>query len=67
MSRKWKISRKESQPQEVLEKCEHEYKEQQKKTSIMSGMKKGTGELKKIVETKIDGKKFWNMIKRTSR
>ena len=29
----------------------------------MSGKKKGDWEKKKIIETKKDGKKFWNMIK----
>ena len=33
----------------------------------MSGKKKGLWEKRKIEETKKDGKKFWNVIKRTPR
>merc|ERR1711913_123180 len=42
---------------------EKEYKEQQRKTSIMSRRKKGLWERRKIEETKKDGKKFWHVIK----
>ena len=42
LSRRWRISRKQEKPKEVLELYEKEYKEQQKKTSIMSGRKKRT-------------------------
>ena len=48
---------------EILDLYEKEYKEQQRKTSIMSGRKKGLWEKRKIEETKRDGKKFWNVIK----
>ena len=67
LSRRWRIARKEGKPQEILDLYEREYKEQQVKTSIMSGNKKGEWEKKKIIETKKDGKKFWSMIKRTVR
>merc|ERR1711874_593240 len=63
LSRRWRIARKQEKPKEVLELYEKEYKEQQKKTSIMSGRKKGLWERRKIEETKRDGKKFWNVIK----
>merc|ERR1711874_760655 len=41
LSRRWRIARKERKPQETLELYEKEYKEQEIKTSIMSGNKKG--------------------------
>ena len=62
LSRKWRIARKKGEPQEILEVYEREYKEQQINTSRMAGNKKGDWE-KKIIETKTDGKKFWNLIK----
>merc|ERR1711874_444362 len=65
LSRRWRISMKQEKPKEVLELYEKEYKEQQKKTSIMSGRKKGLWERRTIEETKKDGKKFLNVIKRT--
>ena len=63
LSRRWRIARKKGEPQEMLEKYEKEYKQQQIKTSIMSGNKKGEWEKRKIIETKTDGKIFWNLIK----
>merc|ERR1711874_662132 len=66
LSRRWRIARKQRKPKEVLELYEKEYKDQQKKTSIMSGRKKGLWERRKIEETKKDGKKFWNVIKKNS-
>ena len=67
LSRRWRMTRKQRKPPEILKLYEEEYKEQQRKTSIMSGKKKGQWEIRKIEETKRDGKKFWNMIKRTPR
>ena len=63
LSRKWRIARKKQEPQEVLNKCKEEYKSQQIKTSDMAGEKKGEWEKRKIIETRRDGKKFWNLIK----
>ena len=63
LSRRWRIARKKGEPQEVLNNYEKEYKQQQIKTSIMSGNKKGEWEKRKIIETMKDGKKFWNLIK----
>merc|ERR1711874_702680 len=50
LSRRWGIARKQGEPPEVLELYEKEYKEQQKKTLIMSGGKKGIWEKRKIEE-----------------
>jgi len=63
LSRRWRIARKQGRPENVLKLYEKEYKDQQVKTSIMSGEKKGLWEKKKIEETKKDAKKFWNVIK----
>ena len=49
--------------EDIIEGCKRRYLEQQKKTSIMSGNKKGQWEENKIKETWNDGKKFWTMIK----
>ena len=43
LSRRWRIARKQGEPLEVLELYEKEYKEQQKKNSIISGRKKDSG------------------------
>ena len=43
LSRRWKIARKQGEPPEVLELYEKEYKEQKKRTSIMSGRKNDYG------------------------
>ena len=56
-------SKKGRKPQGILNLYEREYKDQQVKTSIMSGNKKGDWEKRKIIETKKDSKKFWSMIK----
>jgi len=63
LSRRWRIARKQGEPPEILKRYEEEYKDQQRKTSIMSGKKKGQWEIRKIEETKRDGKKLWNMIR----
>ena len=63
LSRRWRIARKEGKPQETLEVYEKEYKEQQVKTSIMSGNKKGEWEKKKDNRNKKRWKKFWSLIK----
>ena len=63
LSRRWRIARKKQEPQELLNKCKEEYKSQQIRTSNMAGDKKGEWEKRKIIETKRDGKKFWNLIK----
>ena len=63
LSRRWRIARKKYEPQEILNNYEKEYKFQQIKTSNMAGDKKGEWEKRKIIETKRDGKKFWNLIK----
>ena len=65
LSRRWRIAIKEGKPQKILDLYEREYKDQQVKTSTMTGNKKGEWEKRKIIETKKDGKKFWSMIKRT--
>merc|ERR1711874_497881 len=41
LSRRWRIARKQGRPENVLKLYEKEYKDQQVKTSIMSGEKKG--------------------------
>ena len=61
LSREWRMARKNGEPDEVIEACKRRYEEQQKKTSILSGRKKGEWE-KKIEETWKDGKKFWTII-----
>jgi len=63
LSRRCRITRKQGKPENVLKLYEKEYKDQQVKTSIMSGEKKGSWENKKIEETKKYSKKFWNVIK----
>ena len=63
LSRKWRLARKQNEPEEILKVYKEEYEKQQRKTSIMSGRKKGEWEVRKIEETRKDGKKFWNMIK----
>ena len=63
LSRRWRLARKQGKPEEILKVYKEEYEEQQKKTSIMSGKKKGEWEIWKIEETWKNGKKFWNMIK----
>ena len=40
LSRRWRIARKKGEPQETLDRYKREYKQQQVKTSIMSGNKK---------------------------
>ena len=60
-------ARKKGEPQDILEVYEREYKEQQIRTSKMSGNKKGEWEKRKIIGTKTDRKKFWNLIKRFTR
>merc|ERR1711913_160773 len=67
LSRKWRLARKQNEPEEILKACKEEYEKQQKKTSIMSCKKKGEREKRKIEETWKDGKKFWSMIKRTKK
>ena len=62
-SRQWRLARKNEESEEVIEKCRKRYVKQQRKTSMMSGSKKGLWEEKKIEETWKDGKKFWRMIK----
>ena len=62
-SRQWRFARKNGEPDDVVEACKRRYIEQQRKTSIMSGRKKGQWEEKKIEETWKNGKKFWTMIK----
>ena len=42
----WRIARREGKPQEVLDLYEKEYKDQQIKTSVMSGKKSRMGEEK---------------------
>ena len=63
LSREWRVARKNGEPDEVIETCKKRYEEQQKRTTILSGSKKGEWEKKKIEETWKDGKKFWTMIK----
>ena len=57
------MARKMGEPDIIVEACKKRYEEQQTKTSIMSGSKKGEWEEKKIEETWKDGKKFWTMVK----
>ena len=63
LNRRWRLARKNNEPEEILKKYKEEYEKQQKKTSIMSCKKKGEWEIRKIEETWKDGKKFWSMIK----
>jgi len=63
LSMRWRIARKNKEPEETLRRCKEEYEKQQIKTSIMSCKKKGEWEVKKVKETWKDGKKFWTMIK----
>ena len=63
LSRRWRLARKNKEPEEVQNRYKEEYEKQQRKTSIMSGKKKGEWEVKKVEETWKDGKKFWTMIK----
>ena len=63
LSRKWRLARKQGQTEEILKAHKEEYEKQQRKTSIMSGRKKGEWEVRKIEETRKNGKKLWNMIK----
>ena len=42
LSRRWRVARKQGAPTETLKLYEEEYKEQQRKTSVMSGEKKMT-------------------------
>merc|ERR1711874_374076 len=55
-SRQWKLARKNKESEGVIEGCKRRYLEQQKKSSIMSGNKKGQWEENKIKETWNDGK-----------
>ena len=57
-SRQWRIARRNKKSEEEIERCKNRYIRQQRKTSIMSGNKKGLWEAKKIEETWKDGKKF---------
>ena len=66
LSRRWRIARKNKEPEETLRRYKEEYEKQQRKNSIMSCKKKGEWEVKKVEETWKDGKKFWTMIKETS-
>ena len=50
-SRQWRLARKHGEPDTVIEACRRRNIEQQRKTSIMSGRKKGLWEEKKIEET----------------
>merc|ERR1712055_575794 len=61
-SRQWRYARKSEAPEEEIERCKNRYEVQQKKTSVMTGIKKSNWEEKKIEETWKDGKKFWKMI-----
>merc|ERR1711909_174601 len=61
-NRQWRYARKRGDPEEEIKLCELRYKEQKKKTLIMTELKKSTWEKKKIEETWKDGKKFWEMI-----
>merc|ERR1712179_715468 len=61
-NRQWRYARKNGAPEEEIKMCETRYKEQKKKTLIMTELKKSTWEKKKIEETWKDGKKFWEMI-----
>ena len=48
LSRKWRLARKQKQTIEIQKIYEEEYKEQQRKTSIMFGKKKSEWEIRKI-------------------
>merc|ERR1711874_355449 len=63
LSRRLRLARKQYKPEEILKAYKEEYEKQQRKTSIMSGKKKGEWEVRKIEETWKNGKKFWSMIK----
>ena len=63
LSRTWRVARKQGEQLKILKLYEEEYKEQQRKTSIMSGGKKVQWEIRKIEEIIRDGKKFWNVIR----
>ena len=62
-NRQWRYARKRNAPEAEIKICEKRYREQQKKTAIMTELKKSTWEEKKIEETWKDGKKFWEMIR----
>ena len=55
-SRQWRYARKNEESDEVIESCKRRYVEQQRKTSMMLGVKKSSWEEKKIEETWKDGK-----------
>ena len=48
LSRRWRIARKNKEPEETLRRYKEEYEKQQRKTSIMSCKKKGEWEVKKV-------------------
>ena len=54
LSREWRLARKNGETDDVIEACKERYEKQQKKTTILSGSKKGEWE-KKIEETWKDG------------
>ena len=47
-SRQWRYARKREAPEEEIERCKSRYEAQQKKTSVMTGIKKSNWEEKKI-------------------